>query len=515
MKVLLFYPNLYGMNMLPPAIGIFTSILNKEGHLVRLFDTTVYEGLNGTIDTDQEKANNLNARPFDRSVLDQYSKDSADAVRDFNNIVDDFAFDLIAMSCTEDMYPVGVSLLRKLKNKPKVVAGGVFPTFAPELTLELSFGTIDYVLKGEGDYTLPELCRRLERREILDDLDGLVMKSKDKLIVNPLPAPISMDQQVLPDYSLFDESRFYRPMQGKLRKMLPVTTTRGCPYTCAYCNSPSQIKIHKSQNMKFLRNSKISVVYSEIKHLIKCYNPDSFYFWADTFLAMTNQEFDDFCDMYSEFKLPFWIQTRPETVTKYKFERLKDVGLLRVAFGLEHGNEEFREKILNRKISNKKIIEKLKIVTDLDIPISINNILGFPNETRGLVFDTINLNREIYSDGINAYSFTPFHGTPLRKLSEDLGFFEHKKLCRTIDRPTMLDMPQFTKEEIEGIRRCFVLYVKMPKSRWSDIKKAEKLTPDGDALWNKLKQECLDKYMNYGDYEKDEDIGTVEYEGKI
>jgi len=446
--------------------------------------------------------------------LDQYSKNSDDAVGDFNEIVDNFKPDLIAMSCTEDMYPVGVGLLKKLTNKPKVVAGGVFPTFAPELSLELSAGTIDYVLKGEGDRTLPDLCERLEACVSLDDLAGLVMIINNLVINNPLPIPINMDDQVLPDYSLFEESRFYRPMQGKLRKMLPVTTIRGCPYTCAYCNSPSQIKIHKDQNKKFLRNSKISAVYSEINHLIREYKPDSFYFWADTFLALSNQEFDDFCDMYSEFKLPFWIQTRPETVTEYKFKRLKDVGLLRVAFGLEHGNEMFREKMLSRKISNKKIIEKLKIVTDLDIPISINNILGFPDETRELVFDTIKLNRKINSDGINAYSFTPFHGTPLRKVSEDLGFFHRKKLCRTIDRPTILNMPQFTKEEIEGIRRCFVLYVKMPRSRWTEIREAEELTPRGDEVWNRLKKECLEKYMHYGDYEKDEDIGTVEYEGK-
>ena len=77
---------------------------------------------------------------------------------------------------------------------------------------------------------------------------------------------------------------------------------------------------------------------------------------------------------------------------------------------------------------------------------------------------------------------------------------------------TMLDQPGFPKSEIEGIRRCFVLYVKMPKNRWSEIKKAESLTPEGDRVWALLKKECSEKYMNYGDYEKDDDIGTVSFE---
>ena len=46
----------------------------------------------------------------------------------------------------------------------------------------------------------------------------------------------------------------------------------------------------------------------------------------------------------------------------------------------------------------------------------------------------------------------------------------------------MLRMPQWSKEEIEGLRRCFVLYVKLPKSRWPEVQAAEKLTPEGGKV---------------------------------
>ena len=133
---------------------------------------------------------------------------------------------------------------------------------------------------------------------------------------------------------------------------------------------------------------------------------------------------------------------------------------MRVAFGVEHGNSDFRKKVLDRNVSNDKMIENLKYVTDLDIPISVNNVMGFPTETRELVFDTINLNRQFKSDGINAYSFVPFHGTPLRTMAEDLGYVERGALARSIMAPTILKMPEFPRESIEGIRRCFVLYTK-------------------------------------------------------
>ena len=45
MKVLFIYPNHKGMNMLPPAIGLLSACLKREGHTVQLFDTTHYNSV--------------------------------------------------------------------------------------------------------------------------------------------------------------------------------------------------------------------------------------------------------------------------------------------------------------------------------------------------------------------------------------------------------------------------------------------------------------------------------------
>ena len=498
MKILLFYPNFYGMNTLPPAIGGFTATLKERGHNVKLFDTTSYEGLFGAIDTDKQKSNNLNARPYDDSILKHNARHTS-AESDFLAVINDFKPDLIALSCTEDTYPAGIRLLSLLgTDRPKVVAGGVFPTFAPDLALKYSEGKVDFILRGEGDYSLPEFCDRIDQGKDFTDLGGLYMIKDNRLINNKLMPPTDVNSLPLPDYSQFEDSRFYRPMHGKLRRMLPITTSRGCPYTCGYCNSPSQKEIYLQEGFKFLRKRTIPAIYRELKHCLDNYKADSFYFWADTFLVWNDREFDEFCEMYSEFKLPFWIQTRPETVTADRFKRLKAIGLLRVAFGIEHGNEDFRSRVLRRNVKNSMILENLKIVTDMGIPISVNNIIGFPTEERKLAFDTVELNRNIESDGINAYAYTPFHGSYLRKISEDLGFVEKGTLARCINNPTMIDMPQFTKEQIQGLIRCFVLYVKMPKDRWPEIEKAEPLTFEGDRIWGELKAECAAKYMKFG-----------------
>jgi len=151
MKVLFVYPNLFGMNMLPPAVGILNGILRQEGHTTAVFDTTSYVEWGEGHVSDKLKEKHLNVRPFDDALLRQDEKYTR-PTEDFKNYVQSFSPDIIALSLTEDSYPNGVELLRALnpRDRPVIVAGGVFPTFAPELALRKAGGLIDYLLTGEA-----------------------------------------------------------------------------------------------------------------------------------------------------------------------------------------------------------------------------------------------------------------------------------------------------------------------------------------------------------------------------
>ena len=82
--------------------------------------------------------------------------------------------------------------------------------------------------------------------------------------------------------------------------------------------------------------------------------------------------------------------------------------------------------------------------------------------------DTVELNRQIDGDNANIYSFVPFHGTPLRKLCEDQGLVEHDTIARALTDKPMLEMPQYSIDEIQGLKKCFILYVKFPKETQYD-----------------------------------------------
>ena len=46
------------------------------------------------------------------------------------------------------------------------------------------------------------------------------------------------------------------------------------------------------------------------------------------------------------------------------------------------------------------------------------------------------------------------------------------------------------------MQKCFVFYVKMPKSRWKDIKKSEENTPEGSKVFAELKEEYAENYLS-------------------
>jgi anaerobic magnesium-protoporphyrin IX monomethyl ester cyclase len=116
-NILFIYPNTFGMNMLPPAIALFNALLKREGHEVRLFDATYYS-MDYGVDSDGSKADNLNVAAYDPAEKGITMKNTS-WFDDLQKEVDDFEPDLIAMSTTEDMWNLGLTLLDCIKNKIK------------------------------------------------------------------------------------------------------------------------------------------------------------------------------------------------------------------------------------------------------------------------------------------------------------------------------------------------------------------------------------------------------------
>jgi radical SAM superfamily enzyme YgiQ (UPF0313 family) len=257
--------------------------------------------------------------------------------------------------------------------------------------------------------------------------------------------------------------------------------------------------IYKDDGQRiFHRKKSIKRIKEELDFLVKKYNPDLIYMVVDTFLAMSNKEFDEFKDLYMDYKIPFWMNTRAETITEYRAESLEEMNMLRMNIGVEHGNFEYRKKYLKRNVSDEIQIKAFEMVADKKYTSCANSIIGMPDETRDLIFETIRFIRKLPKniDATGAFIFAPYHGTPLRELAIEKGYLKDHEIASVSNtaHESMLTMPTISKEEISGILRTYSLYIKFSESRWNEIKIAEKSNKEGNAMFKKLGEEFDQKY---------------------
>lgn len=484
-KVLLVYPDIPGQWVPPVTIGIFTSLLKRAGFEVDLFDATFYLEDEASLEV-EKRVESGQVRKFSYETA-LGIKLKSNLVEGFLEKIESFKPDLLMISAVEGALKRTLALLdaANARNIPNIV-GGVFITAAPEIAI--AYPQIKILCVGEGENAVLEVAKRLRDGLKIDDVPNLWIKKEDgQIIKNPLGPPVDIND-ILPDYSLFEKTRFYRPMGGKVLRTIPLETSRGCPFTCTYCNSPMWTKLYKNScQAVFLRRKRIDRVIEEMKYLMKEYNPELFYIVDDCFLARPEEEFNEFVKQYKEINLPFFIITRIEYATEERIKQLKEINCYRISVGIECGNEEFRRTKLKRYMTNEKLLKHMKILGRGGIPFSVNNIIGFPDETRDLIFDTIELNRQVSGfDTLTVSIFTPYHGTELRETAIQKGYLDSEVPVIHTRESSLLHMPQLSRSEIDGLMRTFVMYVRFPKKWWSHIKKAEEFTEEGNRIFAKL-----------------------------
>ena len=505
-KILMLYPNLHMSALMPQSIGIFTALLRDRGFKLDLFDCTYYEDIDSlTIgkNTNQEKVDNRNVAKYDNSEWHSRGVKPKQNIRNaFNKKVSDFEPNLIIVSVLESTYFLAIELLNSVpenKRTFKTLFGGVFATYAFSKIIKNPL--VDYVCRGEGEGAVVELCENLAAASRIDNIKNLTIKYEGKILNNPMRPPIDIDQVPIPDWDLFEEGSLYRPMQGKIWRAVGLETQRGCPYTCTFCNSPSNNVIYKDETQsKFHRKKSIKRLEKELDFLVKKYDPNLIYFVVDTFLAMSNREFEELKDLYSHYKIPFWMNTRAETITEDRAAGLEEMNMLRMNIGIEHGNYDYRRNYLKRNVKDEIQIKAFEIASQHKYTSCANSIIGMPDETRELIFDTIKFVRKLPDniDATGAFIFAPYHGTPLRDLAIQKGYLDENEICSLSNTSeSMLRMPTISKEEISGLAKVFSFYIKFPEARWKDIQIAEKNDTEGKKMFEKLGKEFDEKYRTY------------------
>jgi radical SAM superfamily enzyme YgiQ (UPF0313 family) len=113
----------------------------------------------------------------------------------------------------------------------KIVVGGHHPTVLPAQVM--ASPAVDFVLRGEGEVSMPLLARALCNGKKLEDIPGLVFRTSDgNLHIGKTAIMDNPDNYPLPATDLLNQHYY-----GRYKKAATIiVASRGCPFSCTYCS---------------------------------------------------------------------------------------------------------------------------------------------------------------------------------------------------------------------------------------------------------------------------------------
>jgi anaerobic magnesium-protoporphyrin IX monomethyl ester cyclase len=213
-----------------------------------------------------------------------------------------------------------------------VIAHGSDATDHPKEYLD---NCVDFILNGEAEQSLVDLCSALLASRPLKAIPGLVRYCATDGRLERLPSPSNPSWATLPRAAreLIDLERYRRVwIEAHGYFSTNVVSSRGCPYHCNWCAKPI------SGNRFQLRAPE--EVATEIGELKSLFGVEHIWFGDDVFALDRYwvQEFANAVESHGEV-VPFKIQSRADLMSDATVSALKRAGCTEIWMGVESGSQ--------------------------------------------------------------------------------------------------------------------------------------------------------------------------------
>ena len=323
---------------------------------------------------------------------------------EIENINLDEECDLVGISCMTSNAPRAYYLAQEFKKRgKKVVLGGVHPTILPDEALCYA----DSVVIGEAEGVWEHL---------LEDFQIGRLKKKYHVPSPPLDRYIAMKHRKLTKKRLFN--------------VIPVITTRGCPYNCDFCCVSNIFG-------KKIRHVPIENVVRDIKE-----SEGKIFIFLDDNIVGQSEYAKKLFKSIKPLRISWIGQATVSFVQDTELMKLAaESGCGALFFGLESVSEHQLKKMRKSIKKIGEVEEAIKKVMDIGIHFHASMLFGFDDDTKAVFPDTLNF---LMRNNISTASFnvlTPYPGTKVYQQ-----FKEEQRLLTTnwkhYDHTTVVFKPQ-------------------------------------------------------------------------
>lgn len=334
--------------------------------------------------------------------------------------------DLLAFSVmSPHWYPMEpyFQKIKELTPDAAILIGGYQAMLSQEQTI--GNPNVDYICVGDGEYAIGNVIHHL-RGTRDGPADGLWEKLIDGEVFKTEPHQNGdLAAFPFPDYEIFSKEDGFEDVNSSIfgpkgKLVLPVMTGRGCPYRCTYCCNTPILEGWKTKKT-FLRKYDPVAMADELVRLRDKYDVGYFEFWDELFLSNLRFVRAFFEEYRDRVKVPFSINSRVEVMNREFCELAAETGCHTIWFGIESGDQEYRTKMLGRRMTNQQVIDAAENCKKAGIYRLTFNIVGMPLETADNMRRTLELNRTIAPEHFFFFPYIPLRGTPLYETAKKEG----------------------------------------------------------------------------------------------
>ncbi len=299
------------------------------------------------------------------AICKTYAIDTAlyllDTPERFKQFLESQDYDCVAFSAvTRHDFELSLPFMQVAKDMGLLtLLGGVYPRRGTPF-----HAPIDHVCRGEAEEALP-----------------LFLMTGDSQYLDNIDVCGDLNELPIPDYELFKGIPYNREIPSMPgAKIVPYVSSRGCPYRCHFCEVSLQtpeirIRTKVEDDLMYLRAMYHPDVFALGDELPPYYNPK----WRES---------------WGNFHHPFVCYVRGDIAPAH-LTWLYDHGMKGCFFGVESGNEDYRNNVLGKKLTDKDIRRTVGLLKEMKTTYMASYMVGAPGETWEMMGQTAKMREEL------------------------------------------------------------------------------------------------------------------------
>ena len=396
----------------PISLTQTAAILRERGYEVRVNDCSV-EGV-------------------DREALRAILKDFSPQLVVMNSTTPSLNFDMTIPALVKEELP-----------EAKVAAFGIHVGTLPEETFSMS-DALDYIVRGEPEYTIADLADGLANETDLSAIAGLSLRRNGAIFHAQNRGFFkNLDEMPYPAWDLIDLDNYKLPFSG--RHFLMVTTARGCPYDCIYC-------VAQSYYGRKIRMRKVPKIVDEIEYLGEKYGVRDFFFWSESF-TIIKAAIKELCReiLRRNLKVRWVCNSRVDNIDQELLELMKKAGCWMISYGIESGEQAILDAI-KKDITLDQIRETVYLTRRIGFQIAGHFVLGLPGETAQTLQKTYDFACSLDLDYAQFYCASPWPGSEFYRMAKSEGWLASHNWDDFEQDKSVTNYPGLSADEITRFR---------------------------------------------------------------